>query len=124
MGLIQKYNKLGYKHYSEFKVEELDKLSLENSNKQIEYYFIQKWLREVHSLNVSVREMWQVSKLSGTNRDNDIFYRVTVSNYKLGRDKYLLYIDGPEVGVKKPITNYEEAIELGLFEALKLIKDE
>ena len=35
MDLIQKANKLGYKHYTEFTMEELDNLSLENSNKQI-----------------------------------------------------------------------------------------
>ena len=32
-------NKLGYKHCTEFTVEELDNLSLGNSNKQFEYYF-------------------------------------------------------------------------------------
>ena len=40
MNLIQEASKLGYKHYTEFTIEELDKLPLNNPNKQIEYYFI------------------------------------------------------------------------------------
>lgn len=101
MDLIQKANKLGYKHYTEFTVEELDNLSLGNSNKQIEYYFIQKWLREVYCLELIIS-----SNLIGYG--------------------YIIY----DRKNHKNITNinvyqkYEEALEQGIYEALKLIKNE
>jgi hypothetical protein len=53
MGLIQKASELGYKHYSDFTTEELDKLPLNNPNKLIEYFFIQKWLRDEHKIYLS-----------------------------------------------------------------------
>lgn len=54
MDLIQKASKLGYKHYTEFTVGELDKLPISNNSKQIEYCFLQKWLREVHGVDITI----------------------------------------------------------------------
>ena len=99
MELIQKANKLCYKHYTEFTVEELDNLSLENSNKQIEYYFIQKWLREIHNIHIAV--------LPKILPSNEIKYYCFKG--KIKKDFKDLY------------NTYEEALEVGLQEALKLI---
>lgn len=104
MDLLQKANKLGYKHYTDFTIEELDELSLSNDNKQIEYYFIQKWLREEHNImleiNYSDCEWWQWviiheesnTHIFGTNKTDDIDL------------------------------TYEEALEEGLKQSLLLIK--
>ena len=105
MDLIQKANKLGYKHYTEFTVEELDNLSLENSNKQIEYYFIQKWLREKH--NILVEPSWE-----GTHEIYSINYRIIILGSTIYKD-FRGCFDGQ---------SYEQALEVGLQEALKLIK--
>lgn len=111
MDLIKKANKLKYKHYTEFTIEELNKLPLENLNKQIEYYFIQKWLREKHNIHCfawcnASGWAWEIEKTSGTH----------VSIMDIDGD-----IKGtePESGMFK---TYEQALEAGLFEALKLIK--
>lgn len=103
MDLIKKASKLGYKHYTGFTITELDKLNLKDFNKQIEYYFIQKWLREKH----------------------DIF---VISN-RIHCDISDIYPNGwqyfPVINSKIPFkrySTYEEALEEGLYECLKLIE--
>ena len=104
MDLIQKANKLGYKHYTEFTVEELDNLSLENSNKQIEYYFIQKWLREEHHIIVEPL----------------IFNKGFLENDKFCY-QWRVYDNTEDWFTGLEFKTYEEALEMGLQEALKLI---
>ena len=108
MDLIQKANKLGYKHYTEFTMEELDNLSLGNSNKQIEYYFIQRWLREEHSLYVMLEETETLSLKSGIG----FYYKIIKV-----KDKEHLGLDCSMYFYK----TYEEALEAGLKEGLRLI---
>lgn len=100
MDLIQKANKLGYKHYTEFTIEELDNLPLGNSNKQIEYYFIQKWIREVHNIHITIFSQSQESWM----------YRITKKGQKLEDGLY-----------GEDFYTYEEALEEGLYQALLLI---
>ena len=54
MDLIQKASKLGYKHYTEFTIKELDKLPLNDKNKLIEYYFIKDYLRDTHKIHIEI----------------------------------------------------------------------
>ena len=82
--------------------EELDKLPLSNNNKQIEYYFIQKWLREQHKLLVYCLP----------EADDNWYYQITIFHK---RDCIMDF----DLNVKKL---YESALELGLYEALKLIE--
>ena len=85
---------------------------------------LQKFLREVHNLHVEVKAMYMYSRTPSKD-ENTIFYRVTVHNFTLlGRESHLLWMDGPESGIKKPIINYEEGLEIGLYQALKLIENE
>lgn len=104
MGLIQKANKLGYKHYTEFTVEELDNLSLGNSNKQIEYYFIQKWLREVHGIDITIYRSFSFTHsyhyciIKDCDYDNEL-HQMSESN-----------------------RSYEVCLEDALLEGLKMIK--
>ena len=67
---------------------------------------IQKWLREKHNIHVSPRESWSI--------DNTLEYVCTVNG------NYVTH------GIKnKPINRfdtYEQALEIGLQEGLKLIK--
>lgn len=102
MDLIQKANKLGYKHYTEFTVEELDKLPISNNNKQIEYYFIQKWLREVHSISINIDDY--------------------ITNGKVKFDYRVKELGSQDFEDNGPYKTYEEALEQGLYQAVKLIK--
>ena len=67
---------------------------------------IQKWLREKHNIHVSPRESWSI--------DNTLEYVCTVNGNHVTH------------GIKnKPINRfdtYEQALEIGLQEGLKLIK--
>ena len=117
MDLIQKANKLGYKHYTAFTVEELDNLPLGNSDKQIEYYFIQKWLREVHKIHIEPQYSWLLDENKKT-RDDVVWWYYIYPNYPHGgRRKTFSH----EIG---ELSTYEEALEKGLYQALKLIKNE
>lgn len=98
MDLIQKASKLGYKHYTECTVGELDKLPISNNSKQIEYCFLQKWLREVHNIIISINFNHDIKQYC--NSIEDTYY------YEFYYDWY---------------NTYEEALEVGLQEALKLI---
>ena len=113
MDLIQEASKLDYKHYTEFTIEELDKLPLNNSNKQIEYYFIQKWLREKHNIDIYVRPSF---KTLGK-------YIITLMDLHFSgnfKQSYFI-VDIEESYTHKDFDSYEEALEKGLYEALKLI---
>ena len=109
MDLIQKASKLGYKHYMEFTIDELDKLQLNNSNKQIEYYFLQKWLRDREENMIIVIPMRAFHR-----NYNGWYYEVLTQLTK--KDNPVLIISSDE-----NFDTYEEALEKGLQEALKLI---
>lgn len=116
MDLIQKASKLGYKHYTEFTVKELDKLPISNNSKQIECYFIQKWLREVHNIDVNP---------ICTYKNGIRLYHLGIifinSNNKIDTIILKSKIEERE-HINMLFKNYEEALEVGIFEALKLIK--
>ena len=80
MDLIQKASNLGYKHYTEYTLQELDKLSINNINKQIEYYLIQKWLREIHNVFINI----------GHRPHSQKFYFTITGKYNEG-EKGMLY---------------------------------
>lgn len=71
---------------------------------------LQRWLREVHRIYVYIKPIHNLD-INGLMLDN---WEICIEDY-MG-SKFLeesIYIHG-----------YEEALEVGLFEALKLIKDE
>ena len=103
MDLIQKASKLGYKHYTEFTVGELDKLPISNNSKQIEYCFLQKWLREEHHLIVIVAYQYE-------HDSTPYSYWIYKENNSLPLNQWI-----------NDLKTYEEALEMGLQEALKLI---
>lgn len=117
MDLIKKANSLGYKHYTEFTIDELSKLSLNNPNKQIEYYFIQKWLREKHNKYVQCHPVYRDEKIQW--------------------EYIIFFLDEPLLsgtdGFKNRMSllnhpyyweTYEEALEAGLYDTLKLINND
>ena len=67
---------------------------------------LQKWLREVHNIYIEV-----IASLD----DNKIFYESWINVFKKGSFKEI------SLDVKMYSEKYEEALEIGLQEALKLI---
>ena len=109
MNLIQKANELGYNHYVEFTVEELDKLSLKNSNKKIEYCFVKDWLREKYSIHIYIEPVWEnIEEAEDIN---------AVPEYI----PWVIYDDTKEDDEPIYYKTYEEALEQGLIEALEII---
>jgi hypothetical protein len=106
MKLIKLATKLGYKHHTQHTIEELDDLSSTDVNKQIELFLLQRWLREVHKINVESNYLPNIQKygclyipMTGKASINDLKH--------VNRERY---------------NSYEEALEIGLFKALELIK--
>ena len=84
--------------------------------KNDEYYLweIQKWLREVHSIEISVRAIkWENTEL----KTGLVLDSYEYEMYPL-KKPYYIYHKVPE------FKTYELALEEALQEALKLIKDE
>ena len=51
MKIFKELNKLGYKHYTENTVEELDDLPLDSEERIMEQALVLRWLRKEHGLN-------------------------------------------------------------------------
>ena len=115
MDLIRKASNLGYMHYTEFTIEELDKLPLENSNKQIEYFFIQKWLRDEHNIDISIIVKYSHYKDGKFTKEKTYLCRI---NY-IEEDFIKSFFIRPKNFIQ--FKTYEEALEISLQEALKLI---
>jgi len=105
MDLIQKASKLGYKHYTEFTIKELDELILDDLNKQIEYYLIRKWLREIHDIHITIL-------LCGHDYHQYILHDKN--------RKYIKCVDNT-ITYENHKCNWEDTLEKGLQEALMLI---
>ena len=98
-------------HYSDL-TESLDSLGIGGAVVVHHYYaatqsLLQKWLREVHKSVITIMvynngEEWNETK-----------YQVTVSEFK--------HFTTHDSFVKSDFSTYEEALEVGLQEALKLI---
>lgn len=101
MNIIKKAFKLGYIHYTDYTVEELDKLPLTDFNKLIEFNFIKKWLREEHKISIKIDDFYTNSRI-----------RYDYNVCKLGSQ------DDNSEGV---FVTYEEALEEALQKALNMI---
>jgi hypothetical protein len=55
MKIFKELKKLGYKHYTEHTVEELDNLPLESKERIIEQALVLRWFREKHKLEYHVK---------------------------------------------------------------------
>jgi hypothetical protein len=103
MDLIQKALNLGYEKHSGFTGGELDRQSINSIYKQIEYFLIQKWLREKHSIICSIN------------------YHANNKRIKWGYSIYK-YDTNSLIHLKDyPYNTYEESLENALQESFKLI---
>ena len=111
--LISRAIKLGYSKHSGFSSKELDEQPLISIYKQIEYFLIQKWLREKYNINLWVECVYH----DGLNYFCET--EIKIFDFFKSLDEY------DEWDANHWIPNfesYEEALEKGLFKFLKLIK--
>lgn len=104
--IIQKATKLGYKHYGQYSVEELDSLSISDERKLIEYFLIQKWLRDKKEYSVDIRYYVLREKVYESvirrNESGEIIAFGLNSQYRFD--------------------TYEEALEMGILVVLEKMK--
>ena len=55
MEIFKQLKKLGYKHYIDLTIDELDKLPIDCIEKKIEYSLVIDWFREKYNIHISVK---------------------------------------------------------------------
>jgi hypothetical protein len=75
---------------------------------------LQKWLREKHNLHISIHRLYECSKSPAVFEGYNVYIAGPTfeTEYKINHSYFL----------KKYFKSYEEALEIGILEALKLIK--
>lgn len=58
MEIFKQLKKLGYKHYIDLTIEELDALSINDIEKRIEYSLVIDWFREKHDVIIDVAKIY------------------------------------------------------------------
>jgi hypothetical protein len=56
--MFKELSELGYKHYTENTIEELDELPFDSEERIMEQALVLKWFRVVHGYCVSIRERY------------------------------------------------------------------
>ena len=54
MEIFKELNKLGYKHYVDLTIEELDNLPINNIKRKIEHSLVIDWFREEHNIYIDI----------------------------------------------------------------------
>ena len=81
------------------------------------YSQIIDWFKNKYNFDIEARRMWRWSSNVGSDKINETFFRASVTNLSLGREKFLLWMDDG----KTPFTSYYAAIDKAIEEAFKLI---
>ncbi len=100
--LFKELNKIGYKHYTEHTIEELDNLPLNSEERTMEQSLVLRWFREKHKLQAEI--LWR--------GDMNCFC------YKTGRFKH-----GSHDFSKDDYKTYEEAELECLKKLIEIVKD-
>ena len=72
MKIFKELKKLGYKHYTEHTVEELDNLPLESKERIMEQALVLRWFREKYGLHAEI----------GIDTDQKVYYFILVKDFK------------------------------------------
>ena len=101
MRIFKELKKLGYKHYTEHTVEELDNLPLESKERIMEQALVLRWFRKKHNLKSCI-----------------IMFRTSMED---NEEYYDWLIKGEEV-VYRHFKTYEEAELACLVALIKIVK--
>lgn len=116
MNIVKKATDLGYEHYIDLTIEEIDNLPLDDELKQIEYLLIQKWLRNEHRILVF-------------NDYEDSATKTAPYTYKYIDFKCIIcpfkkdFVQGEGEFRTDKYDSWERAFEVGLDYAIESIKD-
>ena len=102
MKIFKELKKLGYKHYTEHTVEELDNLPLESKERIMEQALVLRWFRKKHNLKSCI-----------------IMFRTSMAD---NEEYYDWLIKGEEV-VYRHFKTYEEAEKECLIKLIEIVKN-
>ena len=101
MKIFKELKKLGYKHYAECTIEELDDLPLNSEERIMEQALVLRWFREKHDLDYHIKKDWT----------DGVFY---------GYEAIIECVDGfIDVGT---FNTYEEAQLACLIKLIEIVK--
>lgn len=110
MEIFKQLKKLGYKHYIDLTIEELDALSINDIEKRIEYSLVVDWFREKYEVHIQITHSSNIHGEIGykyhTRSANKMFSDEINFNSKLGL-----------------IFTYEEAREQAILKAIELCQN-
>lgn len=101
MEIFKQLNKIGYKHYVDLTIEELDKLPIDSIERRIECSLIIDWFREKYKINCIVGYT-----------DDD-------------KEEFMAVIDRPNQDIDynmNPTESYYEAREQAILKCIELLK--
>ena len=97
MKIFKELNKIGFKHYTENTIEELDNLPLDSEERIMEQSLVFLWFRKKYDLYVNVT------------RYNDV-----------DEDKFLYYIDSGDI--EEGFSKCEEAELAAIVKLIKIVR--
>ena len=111
MEIFKQLKKLGYKHYIDLTIEELDALSINDIEKRIEYSLVIDWFREKYNIHIEIeltdntmQFYYQYCIVDSKNReyhDEDMIDQATrIYNYN---EKFNTFYEAREQAILKAI---------------------
>ena len=104
MEIFKQLKELGYKHYVDLTIEELDALPIDNIEKRIEYSLAIDWFRNNHSTHIEITPIWINSAIG--------LSTITGYSFYCNNHYYTEY------------QTYEEAREQAILKAIELCQKE
>lgn len=98
MEIFKQLEKLGYKHYVDLTIEELDKLPIDNIERRIECSLIIDWFREKYNIHISLLP----------HNDVEFGIRIRYNKSTLIHGGYKTYEEAREQSIIKAIEILEE----------------
>ena len=111
MEIFKQLKKLGYKHYIDLTIEELDALPIDNVEKTIEYSLIIDWFRNKYNLLIDSPKLdvWNIGKWS---------VKITSLDNSIVLEKY---VGQPYWRIYRCFRIYEEARESAILKCIELL---
>ena len=114
MEVFKQLKNLGYKHYIDLTIEELDALPINNIEKRIEYSLVIDWFRKKYHYDIHITfKHTDTYKVEGI---NSVYYDIEIYHL-LGGDAFKIYKFS---GISD---DYHIAREEGILKAIKLINE-
>ena len=97
MEIFKQLKKLGYKHYVDLTIEELDALPIDDIEKRIEYSLVIDWFREKHNMYI------EITYEGGLQKDTSLYSFQIWSNQTSNKSDKMNYYKAREQAILKCI---------------------